>query len=370
MAASRSEESERRNYTRIFSRDASICALGMVASGEPDLGEGAEAGLVALARNQARSGQMPNFVDASSEETDFWYLGCIDATLWWLLAVDFAHRRRPGSALRERLALPVERAIRWLSCQEHPKLLLLQQNEASDWADIMPRSGFVLYTNSLWYRVKRLYGLPGAPDTRTAFNRLFAPGENGLPDDRRLRVLTHYIRNEGNPGDLYLSYVNFSRWGTEGDVFGNLLALLFGLPEEGKAARILRYLDREQVDAPHPVRVVCEPIRPGTQEWRPYMGRHRQNGVYTYHNGGIWPFVGGFWAIALAQAGRREKAVETLARLAALNRRGGWAFREWFHGRTGEPGGMSGQSWNAAMLLLARAFLADRRLLDLPNGRA
>ena len=40
--------------------------------------------------------------------------------------------------------------------------ILLQQNEASDWADIMPRSGFVLYTNALWHRVKRLFDLPNA----------------------------------------------------------------------------------------------------------------------------------------------------------------------------------------------------------------
>ena len=32
--------------------------------------------------------------------------------------------------------------------QEHQRFFLLQQNEASDWADIMPRSGFVLYTNT------------------------------------------------------------------------------------------------------------------------------------------------------------------------------------------------------------------------------
>ena len=45
---------------------------------------------------------------------------------------------------------------------EHQRFFLLQQNEATDWADIMPRSGFVLYSNALWYLVKRLYALPKA----------------------------------------------------------------------------------------------------------------------------------------------------------------------------------------------------------------
>jgi hypothetical protein len=63
----------------------------------------------------------------------------------------------PGSAARRQHALKrrysrrIKLAIQWLLAQEHQRFFLLQQNEASDWADIMPRSGFVLYTNTLWY---------------------------------------------------------------------------------------------------------------------------------------------------------------------------------------------------------------------------
>ena len=57
--------------------------------------------------------------------------------------------------------------------QEHQRFFLLQQNEASDWADIMPRSGFVLYTNALWYCVKRLYGIEHGRDTRDASTGCF-----------------------------------------------------------------------------------------------------------------------------------------------------------------------------------------------------
>ena len=35
----------------------------------------------------------------------------------------------------------------------------------------------------------------------------------------------------------------------------------------------------------------------------------------------------------------------------------GWRFTEWFHGRTGKPMGMAGQSWNAAAWLLAQRAL-------------
>jgi glycogen debranching enzyme len=90
------------------------------------------------------------------------------------------------------------------------------------------------------------------------------------------------------------------------------------------------------------------------------MQRHRQNHPWQYHNGGIWPFVGGFWVILLARLGREQEAWRELENLALANRVGDWAFNEWFHGQTGEPLGMPGQSWNAALFILAFLTLRDK----------
>jgi glycogen debranching enzyme len=113
------------------------------------------------------------------------------------------------------------------------------------------------------------------------------------------------------------------------------------------------------------VRVVCDPIESTSMLWRPYMSRHRQNFAWQYHNGGIWPFVGGFYVVALVRAGMRGAAERALQALARANRIGDWGFFEWLNGRTHEPGGMRGQSWNAAAFLLARHALAggDSHLL-------
>jgi len=102
---------------------------------------------------------------------------------------------------------------------------------------------------------------------------------------------------------------------------------------------------------------VLHPLSPQHELWRAYMGRHRQNLVHQYHNGGIWPFVGGFWAMALAKLGLEAEGWAELAKLARANELDGWRFTEWFHGRTLAPMGMAGQSWNAATFLLARRAL-------------
>lgn len=90
------------------------------------------------------------------------------------------------------------------------------------------------------------------------------------------------------------------------------------------------------------------------------MERHRQNFPYGYHNGGSWPFIGGFWVVLLARLGMEQEAREGLLRLAEANRMNDWEFNEWFHGLTGEPGGMPGQSWNGALFLLARRAVGGR----------
>ena len=354
LAATPGARAESRGYAAIFGRDAAVCAIGMALSGDAALQKEAATGLATLAGYQAKNGQIPKFVDLRGREADFWYLGCIDATLWWLIALDFLDRRDPAAALRQQFAGQIARAIQWLEAQEHQRFLLLQQNEASDWADIMPRSGFVLYTNALWYRVKRLYALERAEETRANFNQLFHPFSAVLAEYRRARLLTHYVKRKAKNRDLYLSFVNFSFFGEEGDVFGNLLALLCGLAEREAVQRTLRALDHAGVAEPWPVRAVCEPIPAGSTLWRAYMSRHLQNLEWQYHNGGIWPMVGGFWVTTLALAGERERAQAELAKLARANALEGWAFNEWLHGLTQAAGGMRGQSWNAAAFLIAQ----------------
>lgn len=368
MAARVKPTDAARHYYCIFGRDAAIAALGMVVCGDHELAVGACRGLVTLAKHQADNGQIPKYVNPFKEEGDFWYVGCIDATLWWLIAVHFVSQHGPINLTTE-LAPHIDKALQWLHCQEHPKLYLLQQNEASDWADIMPRSGYVLYTNALWYRVKQLYHLPYSKETFYHFNHLFHPYSRDLPEYRRLRLLMHYARQKNPCPDLYLSFVNFSFIGNEGDVLGNLLAILFGLTSHTRANHMLRSLKKAHIDQPIPVRVTLRPISQNDILWRPYMGRHRQNLEYCYHNSGAWPFVGGFWIAALAMLNHMHEANAALTALAEANAIDNWQFNEWFHGKTGQSQGMPGQSWNASMFLLAEHIVTHHRAMRILSLR-
>jgi hypothetical protein len=59
--------------------------------------------------------------------------------------------------------------------------------------------------------------------------------------------------------------------------------------------------------------------------------------------------------------GQRGLAQRELIKLAQANEAAGWRFTEWFHGRTLQPCGMAGQSWNAATFLTALNALESGR---------
>jgi glycogen debranching enzyme len=353
LAATASARADKRGYTAIFGRDAAVCVLGMALSGDPLLEREAVTGLATLAAHQAPNGQIPKFVNTAAREADFWYLGCIDATLWWLIALAFLDEHACPRGLKRRYAKQVRLALQWLRAQEHQRFFLLQQNEASDWADIMPRSGFVLYTNALWYHVKRLYRVPNAAATRANFNGLFHPFSAGIAEYRRARLLNEYVLRKTRYRDLYLSFVNFSFFGDEGDTFGNVLAILYGLADDDDARKLIRALMKSRVHEPYPLRAVIRPIRKQSALWRPYMARHRQNAAWQYHNGGIWPMIGGFWIATLAAQGRTQDARSGLIQLARACALDDWGFTEWLHGKSLTVRGMRGQSWNAAAFLFA-----------------
>ena len=68
----------------------------------------------------------------------------------------------------------------------------------------------------------------------------------------------------------FLPYVAFRDFGDYCDVFGNLLAVLFGVANPAQEKRILDYLHQVGIAEPYPVRVLNPIIYPGNKDWREY----------------------------------------------------------------------------------------------------
>lgn len=110
---------------------------------------------------------------------------------------------------------------------------------------------------------------------------------------------------------------------------------------------------KASINRPFPCRALYPPILPGDDDYRPYLNRRAQNFPWQYHNGGIWPFIGGFWIAALEKCKySTDEDMRLLEEAVTLNE---YEFNEYLHGLTGVPMGMPHQSWSAAGILIAEA---------------
>ncbi len=362
LASSLCARAQQRNYLSVFARDASICSLGMLTSGDKKLIHTVKKSLLTLGRFQARNGQIPNYVKPEINYINFWRMGCIDATLWWLIAIKYYEHYTGDKKFILQLKNKIKKAIIWLSCQEHPIDKLLIQNEASDWADIMPRSGRVLYTNALWYKVKILYKIKDAQTTKENFNAIFYPFDTPLDKFARHNQTTIKAILSLKKKDHYLSFVNYLFWGDDFDVYAHSLAIVFDVITSKHQKRIVKNILEKRKLNNLPVPVLFNPISKKSKLWRRFMESHNQNYPYKYHNGGIWPFAACFFVLALAKIGERKQASTELEKIAYANSLNNWQFNEWLHGKTGKPMGMPGQSWNAGAFIFAKNVLDNKQL--------
>lgn len=329
-------------YNAIYARDALIMSLGGLVSGEERYVQQWLKTMDTLMDRQSPSGQIPNCVDTFvPTRPRLVCFGAADASLWFVLTLAYAQSLIGPHPEFQRAA---DEAFNWLAFQDAHEDGLIEQQEATDWMDIVANRGHVLYTNVLYFAALELQGhVKRAHLVREAINGFLWSSEMGY----------------------------FKPWcwkqecGCWFDTAANLFAVAFGLADDEQTDSILDYIDRHRLDEPHPIRTMHPPIQPGDRDWRDYyQTEHELNMPDQYHNGGSWPWVGGLYVAALVRAGRHEKAREALYRLALENREGRtheWEFNEWFHGITGEPRGATDQGWSAGMYVYAYSCVRDGR---------
>ncbi len=384
-------------YPEVWARDAMISLLGICADGLEDLLPALRQSLETLTANQSPLGYVPLNV-ASDGSPSTANAGAIDSNLWYIVGHHVLDRTFGAQDLLERDRDAIARAMLWVRYQDTDDDGLIESQEAADWADLLANRGKVLYTNILYAMALRAYasmaGRIGLPDpalhahlagvVTARLNALHwvesdhglwatatSPGLTGDHQESRRLVQATVVHLWGRP--FYLPWVAFRDFGDWCDVLGNSLAIVAGIADTDRAGKILTYFDEVGVAWPYPAKAIHPPIEPGHKDWRDYYRNGYLSLPEQYHNGGIWPFIGGFLVAALVDAGRPQEAAEHLERLAQSLRQSHdheWEFNEWLHGRTGRPMGVALQAWSAALYLFAHRAVASGTVPCLDEIRA
>lgn len=327
-----------------------IALLGGSLAGDQLISDSLHASLALLLKHQSASGSIPNNVDSQSLRPNF--RAYADGGLWWII----------GSSILAPDSRACDSILRWYECQDVDQTGLLSMQESTDWQDLFCTRGKGLYLNCLYALALKRAGRPaqtvrdrinqyhwyrGDGDMRRHISHTFSTespeAQDSLGRKRYLppkRILPHE--------SYYLAYLGFRAVGEWFDSLGHLLAIVADVADTKQANTILDFIERYKL-ADQPMRALYPPVQPGDLDWRDYYGM--LNVPHQYHNGGIWPFIGGFYVAVLVKCGRLKDARAALERLAQLNAAG--QFNEWHHGESGDAMGVEDQAWSSGMYIYA-----------------
>jgi sucrose-6F-phosphate phosphohydrolase len=360
------------NYRSVWARDGSITLIQSLFLDDALMRDAQRNTLTTLLDHISPAGQLPSNVRLDSGRPDYSGVGriaSIDSGLWVIIALyNFVHATGEVE-LFERYRAPLERAMTWLTAQDSNNDGLLEIPEAGDWTDLFGHSYNVLYDETLWYRANVCYGklLELLKDHQRAADYFRASQRTRLeilgtfwPQTRvdPSKAAPTFADQQFSLGDARYLIAQVSPFGFSWrcDVWGNILAFLFNIIDVQRARVAFEFMWGVGVNQPYPVKNLYPPVITGDPEWRPYFTVNLLNLPGHYHNGGIWPHVGGMWVRFIHRLGMRELACRELVRLAELNKAGirsEWEFNEWAHAETGRPMGKRFQAWAAASYLRA-----------------
>jgi hypothetical protein len=342
-------------YPEPYTRDLMISALGFLATGNEELADALRRTLVALATNQTLRGHIPSLAHDPANR------GASDTTPLFLFGLAL-YRRSTNEP--EFLHEAAQNALNWMQCQSPDDMGMVSQLPTSDWRDEQWVMGFGLYVNTLVYAYLLLYGEhESAGQLREFINCREVPGDKRNPS-----------RHEGLvvPAKPYYALYSYKHFNSHRfDLLGNSLAILTGIASPNRSRDMVSWVEAESgalrergdlaVDLPP---CLFPYILPQHADWLPRYERINRPG--EYHNGGVWPFVCGFYVAACVAAGRLELASRKLLALAELvkpwhENEAGWGFNEWIKAQTGQPSGRDWQTWSAAMYLYAAECVQQQR---------
>lgn len=343
-------------YPEPYTRDLMISMLGIAVSGNQELLESTRSVLISLAKNQTRRGHIPSLVHDKEDR------GSSDTTPLFLFGVGI-FRKMTGEA--HFLEESVTKALTWMEYQSPSDRYLVSQQPTSDWRDEQWVLGYGLYVNALVYIYLRLLGFNDRADmVRQDMGRFTITGGT---------IHQHVHEGLALKSKPYYALWSYKIFSSERfDLLGNSLAILSGIASVERAEEMISWIEAEcaamsekgelAIDIPPNFFPV---IKPDAPDWHSRYAVHNQPG--DYHNGGIWPFICGFYVAALVAAKKYELAEIKLDALTRCIKASGkdhqleFGFNEWVKAQDGQPMGQDWQSWSAALYLYAAKCVAERK---------
>jgi hypothetical protein len=342
-------------YPEPYTRDLMICSLGILTTQNKRLLKSLRRVLETLAKNQTELGHIPSLVHDPQDR------GSSDTTPLFLMAVGIYRKVMEEDDFLENAVL---KALKWMEYQSPANRYLVAQLPTSDWRDEQWVLGYGLFVNTIVYTYLCLLGQnERADNVKQSMERFTVKGE------RQHRHVHEGLVLRYKP---YYALWSYKVYRSERfDLLGNSLAILSGIASPSRAGKLISWIEKESqaLRKNEDLAVDLPPnffpyTRESDPDWLPRYHRYNQPG--EYHNGGIWPFICGFYIAALVAAKKYNLAEKKLIALTKLVKQARQAdvefgFNEWHRAQDGTPQGQDWQSWSAALFLYAATCVEKRQ---------
>jgi Alkaline and neutral invertase len=342
-------------YPEPYTRDLMFSIFGIAVSENGKLWESIRKVLETLAKNQTKHGHIPSLVHDMEDR------GSSDTTPLFLIGAGIF---RKVSGEKDFLSKAVEKALTWMEYQSPSDRNLVAQQPTSDWRDEQWVTGYGLFVNTLVYSYLRLLRKNDKADRmHSEMSRFTITGGTIHHPVHEGLVVKH------KPYYALWSYKIHSS--ERFDLLGNSLAILSGIASHSRAEEMISWVEEEceNLRKSGDLAVDLPPnffpyIKPEDPDWHPRYAIFNKPG--EYHNGGVWPFVCGFYVAALVAAKKYILAREKLVALTHLikvtnSAEVSFGFNEWIKAQDGRPMGQDWQTWSAAIYLYAVKCVEERR---------
>jgi hypothetical protein len=341
-------------YPEPYTRDLMFSILGIAVSGNKKLLDSIQKVLETLAKNQTRHGHIPSLVHDRED------LGASDTTPLFLMGVGIFRKVTGNTAFLEEA---VVKALSWMEYQSPSDRYLIAQQPTSDWRDEQWVIGYGLYVNTVVYSYLRLLGL----NERASLVK-HDMGRFTVTEDAGHRHVHEGLKVKHKPYYAFWSYKILSS--ERFDLLGNSLAILSGIASASRAEEMISWIEEECENMKQKGDLVLDLppnffpfVRRGDPDWTPRYALYNNPG--EYHNGGIWPFVCGFYVAALVAAKKYKLAEEKLVALSKIIKKStrenlDFGFNEWLKAQDGKPMGQDWQTWSAALYLYAAHCVEEK----------
>jgi len=339
-------------YPEPYTRDLMIAALGYATSGHPKLMDAFKRTLEALARNLSPRGHVPSLAHDPDNR------GASDTTPLFLFGVG-VYRQATGQA--DAFDDAAQLALNWMRYQSPDDCVMVGQLPTSDWRDEHWVLGYGLFVNTVYYTALRMFEQHDDADKLHGLMNRFEITQDSKPP--------HVHEGLVVPKKPYYALYSYKTEHNERfDLLGNSWAVLSGVASPTRADRLITWVEgecdlmRERGELAVNLPPCLFPyMQVDDSDWRPRYAKFNRAG--EYHNGGVWPFICGFYVASAVAAKRTRLAKKKLEALAHLVKpwhedQADWGFNEQIKAQTGKTIGRDWQTWSAAMYLYADACVS------------